>query len=52
MKCNIFGFITLMYFEVISQICTKRYILKYNTHVHINTGFDSQNKFILHNCAY
>jgi len=36
MKYNIFGFITLMYFEVISQTCEERHILKYNTYVLIN----------------
>jgi len=38
MKCNIFEFITLMYFEVISQTCTKKHILKCNTPVRINNG--------------
>jgi len=31
-----------MYFEVISKTCIERQILKYNTHVRINTGCDSQ----------
>jgi len=31
-----------MYFKVISQTCTERHVLKYNTPVRINTGSDSQ----------